>query len=130
MSLSHLSTLKRHRPGPRSKLQRREEKANGATQDDQTTVSLAGFEPRALNYSLKHGGVYQHYVGASEAAVIEFLTAENVSPKEIHWRLKAVYHDQCVDISTVRRWSARARNEPGASLNLCDKGRSETTYCS
>ncbi|KAJ4451502.1 hypothetical protein ANN_02965 [Periplaneta americana] len=51
--------------------------------------------------------------------------AENVPPIDIHRRLKAIYHDQCVDISTVRRWSARARNEPGATLNLYDKGRSE-----
>jgi len=39
-----------------------------------------------------------------QCAVIEFLTAEKVSPIEIHRRMQAVYGDQCVDVSTVRRW--------------------------
>ena len=37
-------------------------------------------------------------------AVIEFLTAEKVNPIEIHRRMQAVCGDQCVDVSTVRRW--------------------------
>ncbi|KAJ4430776.1 hypothetical protein ANN_19367 [Periplaneta americana] len=51
-------------------------------------------------------------------------TSRKCAPIDIHRRLKAVYRGQYVEISTVRRWSARARNEPGATLNLCDKGRS------
>jgi len=39
-----------------------------------------------------------------QRAVIEFLTVENVPPNEIHRRMQAVYGDQCVDVSTVRRW--------------------------
>jgi len=39
-----------------------------------------------------------------QRAVIESLTAEKVSPIEIHRRMKAVYGDQCVDVSTLRRW--------------------------
>ena len=39
-----------------------------------------------------------------QRAVIEFLTAEKVPPIEIHRRMQAVYGDQCVDVSTVRRW--------------------------
>ena len=39
-----------------------------------------------------------------QRAVIEFLTAEKVPPIEIHGRMQAVYGDQCVDVSTVRRW--------------------------
>ncbi|KAJ4430677.1 hypothetical protein ANN_19268 [Periplaneta americana] len=62
-------------------------------------------------------------VRVKQRAVIELLTAENMPPIDIHQRLKAVYRDQCVDISSVRRLSARTRNEPGATLNLCDKGR-------
>jgi hypothetical protein len=34
-------------------------------------------------------------------AVNEFLTAENISPIDIHWQMKVVYGDNCVDISTV-----------------------------
>jgi hypothetical protein len=34
----------------------------------------------------------------------EFLTAEKVPPIEIHRRMQAFYGDQCVDVSTVRRW--------------------------
>jgi len=37
-------------------------------------------------------------------AVIEFLTAEKVPPIEIHRRMQAVCGDQCVYVSTVRRW--------------------------
>jgi len=39
-----------------------------------------------------------------QRAVIEFLTAEKVSPIEIHKRMQAVCGDQCVDVSSVRRW--------------------------
>ena len=40
-----------------------------------------------------------------QRAVIEFLTAEKVPPIEIRRRMQAVYGDQCVDVSTVRRWA-------------------------
>ena len=39
-----------------------------------------------------------------QRAVIEFLTGEKVPPLEIHRRTQAIYGDQCVDVSTVRRW--------------------------
>ena len=39
-----------------------------------------------------------------QRAVIEFLTMEKVPPIEIERRMQAVYGDQCVDVSTVRRW--------------------------
>ena len=39
-----------------------------------------------------------------QRAAIEFLTAGKVPPIEIHRRMQAVYGDQCVDVSTVRRW--------------------------
>jgi hypothetical protein len=35
---------------------------------------------------------------------INFLSAENILPVEIHWGLKNVYRDNCVDVSTGRRW--------------------------
>ena len=42
-----------------------------------------------------------------QRAVIEFLTAEKVQTIEIHRRMQVVYGDQCVDVSTVRRWIRR-----------------------
>ena len=42
-----------------------------------------------------------------QRAVIEFLTTEKVSPIEIHSRMQVVYGDQCVGVSTVRRWVRR-----------------------
>jgi len=39
-----------------------------------------------------------------QRAVTEFLTARKVPPIEIHRRMQAVYGDQCVDVSTVKRW--------------------------
>ena len=39
-----------------------------------------------------------------QLAVIEFLTAEKIPPIEIQRRMQAIYGDQCVDVSTVRRW--------------------------
>ena len=45
-----------------------------------------------------------------QRAVIEFLTAEKVPPSEIHRRMQAVYGDQCVDVSTVRRWVTQSKD--------------------
>jgi hypothetical protein len=45
-----------------------------------------------------------------QRAVIEFLIAEKVPPIEIHRRMQAVYGDQCVDVSTVRRWVRRFKD--------------------
>src|SRR5688572_27149477 len=39
-----------------------------------------------------------------QRAVIEFLTAEGVNPTDIHRRLRAVYGDGTIDLSTVNRW--------------------------
>jgi len=38
-----------------------------------------------------------------QRAVIEFLISGQFPPIEIDRRLQAVYGDQCVDVSTVRR---------------------------
>ena len=43
-------------------------------------------------------------VRISQRSVIEFLTAEGEMPIRIHERLKNVYGDATVDVSTVRRW--------------------------
>ena len=39
-----------------------------------------------------------------QRAVIELLTAEKFPAIENHRRMQAVYGDQCVDVSTVRRF--------------------------
>ena len=45
-----------------------------------------------------------------QLAVIEFLTTEKFPPIEIHRRMQSVYGDQCVDVSTVRRWVRRFKD--------------------
>jgi len=45
-----------------------------------------------------------------QRAVIEFFAAENVPPIEIHRRMREVYDDQCVDVSTVRCWVRRFKD--------------------
>lgn len=53
-------------------------------------------------------------VKMKQRVVIEFLTAENVSPTEIYRRLHSVYGDETIDRTTVNRWAIRFReNEPG-----------------
>ena len=59
-----------------------------------------------------------------QRAVIEFLTAEKVPPIEIHRRMQAVYGDQCVDVSTVRRWVRRFKDGELGQADLSDKTRS------
>jgi hypothetical protein len=49
-----------------------------------------------------------------QRAVTEFLSAENVTPGEIHRRLQAVYGEDTVIRTTVNRWAIQFREcEPG-----------------
>ena len=48
-----------------------------------------------------------------QRSVIEFLTAEGEMPIHINGRLKNVYGDAKVDISTVRRWLCRCKEAEG-----------------
>jgi len=59
-----------------------------------------------------------------QRVVIEFLTAEKVPPIEIHRRMQAVYGDQCVDVSTVRRWVRWFKDGELGQADLSDKSRS------
>ena len=59
-----------------------------------------------------------------QRAVIEFLTAAEVPPIKIHRRMHAVYGDQCVDVSTVRRWVRWFRDGELGQADLSDKTRS------
>ena len=60
-----------------------------------------------------------------QRAVIEFLTAEKIPPIEIHRRMQAVYGDQWVDVSRVRRWVRRFKDGEMGQADLSDKTRSE-----
>jgi len=59
-----------------------------------------------------------------QRTVIEFLTAEKVPPVEIQRRMQAVYGDQCVDVSTARRWVRRFKDGELGQADLSDKTRS------
>jgi hypothetical protein len=56
-----------------------------------------------------------------QRAHIEFLTAEKVPPVEIHRRMQAVFNDQCVDVSTVRRCVRRSKAGELGQADLSDK---------
>ena len=58
-----------------------------------------------------------------QRADIEFLTAEKVPPIEIHRRMQAIYGDQCVDVSPVRRWVRRFKDRELGQADLSDKTR-------
>jgi transposase len=59
-----------------------------------------------------------------QCAVIQFLSAENVTPAEIHRRLQAVYGENTVNRTTVNRWAIKFREcEPGRA-NIVDQPRS------
>ena len=46
---------------------------------------------------------------------------EKVPPIEIHRRMQAVCGDQCVDVSTVRRWVRRFKDGELGQADLSDK---------
>ena len=58
-------------------------------------------------------------------AVTEFLSAENVTPAEIHCRLQAVYGENTVNRTTVNRWAIKFREfvMPILLTNLAVEGR-------
>jgi hypothetical protein len=56
-----------------------------------------------------------------QSDVIEFLTGEKVPPIEIHRRMQAVCGDQCVAVSTVRRWVRRFKDGELGQADLSDK---------
>jgi transposase len=59
-----------------------------------------------------------------QRAVTAFLNAENIMPAEIHRRLQAVYGENIVNRTTVKRWAIKFREcEPGRA-NTVDQPRS------
>ena len=58
------------------------------------------YSPRTVHFEMEEFSD----VRFKQRAVIEFLTAETVPPIETHRRIQTFYGDQCLDVSTVRRW--------------------------
>jgi len=59
-----------------------------------------------------------------QRVVTEFLSAENLTPAEIHHRLQAVCGENTVNRTTVNRWAIKFREcEPGRA-NIVDQTRS------
>ena len=71
----------------------------------------------------RNGRVFRRSV--QTACYYEFLTAEKVPPIEIQRRMHAVDGDQCVDVSTVRRWVRRFKDGELGQADLSDRTRSE-----
>ena len=63
------------------------------------------------------------YVRTRQRVVTEFITAEGFSPIEVHRRLRSVYGEDAIDVSSVRRWVRRFKGDekdigdrPGSAL--------------
>ena len=64
-----------------------------------------------------------------QRAVTDFLSAENVTPAEIHRRLQAVYGENTVNRNTVNRWAIKFREcEPGRA-NIVAVCRQDSFVC-
>jgi hypothetical protein len=64
-----------------------------------------------------------------QCVVIKFLTAGKVPPVEIHRRMRAVYGDQCADVSTVRCWVRRFKDGELGQTDLSDEAQSGRKAC-
>jgi len=56
-----------------------------------------------------------------QRAVIEFLTVEKVPPIQIQKWMQTIYGEQCVDVSTVRRWVRWFKDGELGQADLSDK---------
>jgi len=59
-----------------------------------------------------------------QRAVTEFLSAENITPAEIHRHLQAVCGENTVNRTTVNRWAITFRECEPVSANNADEPRS------
>ena len=74
-----------------------------------------------VNMESCYGGMLTR---SKQRAVTEILSAENVTPAEIHCRLQAVCGENTVNRTTVNRWAIKFREcEPGCA-NIVDQPRS------
>ena len=80
-----------------------------------------GSKTARVNMESCYGGMSTRL---KQRAVIELLSAENLTPAEIHRRLQAVYGENTVNRTTVNRWAIKFREcEPGRA-NTVDQPRS------
>jgi len=80
-----------------------------------------GSKTARVNMESCYGGMSTRL---KQRAVTEFLSAETVTPAEIHRRLQAVYGENTLNISTVNRWAIKFLGcEPGRA-NIVDQPRS------
>ena len=80
---------------------------------------------RCLQFSpsaLRNGRVFRRSV--QTACCYWIPNRGKVPPIEIHRRTQAVYGDQCVDVSAVRRWVRRFKDGEQEQADLSDKTRS------
>lgn len=56
-----------------------------------------------------------------QCAVIEFLVAKNVKPVDIHRCLLAIYGNQTLDVSSVRRWALRVKGSEVGKAIIADQ---------
>ena len=59
-----------------------------------------------------------------QRVVTEFLSAENVTPAEIHRRLQAVYGENNVNRTTVNCWAIKFSEYEPRRANIVDQHRS------
>ena len=59
-----------------------------------------------------------------QRVVTEFVSAENVTPAEIHRRLQAVYGENTVNRTTVNRWAIKFHECDPGRANIVDQPRS------
>ena len=59
-----------------------------------------------------------------QRAVTEYLSAENVTPAEIHRRLQTVYGENTVNRTKVNRWAIKFRECEQSRANIVDQPRS------
>ena len=84
--------------------------------------TLSNLEPTAIHNSssVQEGCEDTRF---KQRAVIEFLTAEKISPIDIHHHMQAVYRDKCVDVSKARCRVHQFKQEEVGKTSLCDKVR-------
>ena len=80
----------------------------------------AGSKTVRVNMESCYGGMSTRM---KQRAVTEILSAENVTPAEIHRRLQAPYGENTANRTTVNRWAIKFREyEPGRA-NIVDQPR-------
>jgi hypothetical protein len=75
-----------------------------------------------VNMESCYGGMS---TGLKQRVVTEFLSAENITPAEIHQRLQAVYGENTVNRTTVNSWAIKFRECQPGRANIVDHPRSE-----